>query len=880
MVKLRYVPALAMALAVASCGDGYDEFEGVAPENLVNPGDMVIKMGRGISDLDQNDLTTNTRLFQFHADTDTTGRGTYVTRPRLKRLDDNTLTFTLGEGYWDFSMVWAREEGITDRVIEPEYGRRAEECPMWEVKSEGNTLPDAPEIYTALVDLFKFSGKWVIDPETNVDHFEPDKDYHVDAQYVRNVAKLEVTFESSEDLDPTQLQNISISNVPTTLNWRGGLYPDKYSPAVSASPLRGQFELETIGENLTRGTNELQYIIPAHRGVDYATPLTAVDTTTSLLRLNVDLVCLDGTHVVKNNVVLDRAPRVNGRYQIKVSYNKRKLNVETEILPWVEENASASAGNSTIITDKASIEMSHLDTLRITSPHTVTVSRAADAPWITLKKITDTKYVVEADVDSYEVGHPRSSYLILRDGNLERRIPVTQRPETGTIDVKVSGTANSREMWLSPPHNQKQVDVVTTGGGWKILPNLRVYDDVSGGVGESTDVTLTRFADEDIDYSDYNKAFGRERVVFMNTETLDTASIWVDNLFIGLTDDIVEISQPDGHGAIVYQQDECDFVAVYGGSADVTILSLPDFIKSDGTFYNPSTGIFTFNSMSDPNGDDRWGWIELGHKSDPDYKVRLAVDQAILVNTPEFDYFVVKFIWPNVTGYDVDIMVGFTDNPTTVNYHDINYSTTEVTKLNDNMVGYEFNKQTGMYNFATGGKIPCLAWGGDATNGQGETVFFNAKEINKFPYPGQRGSTYDQTKCMPRVLKFICCGNWWSTPKPEAITCLITCYKDGTMYKGTSSNAAEENDRNFYNRGGSKVFETQATFTSSDKASGGNYIKMATIEYDRKRHNAKVTFGSSSTRVTKAQFISSGKAVPDYALSALYDPSNTSTWIR
>lgn len=868
MVKLRYVPALAMALAVASCGDGYDEFEGVAPENLVNPGDMVIKMGRGISDLDQNDLTTNTRLFQFHADTDTTGRGSYVTRPRLKRLDDNTLTFTLGEGYWDFSMVWAREEGITDRVIEPEYGRRAEECPMWEVKSEGNTLPDAPEIYTALVDLFKFSGKWVIDPETNVDHFEPDKDYHVDAQYVRNVAKLEVTFESSEDLDPTQPQNISISNVPTTLNWRGGLYPDKYSPAVSASPLRGQFALETIGENLTQGTNELQYIIPAHRGVDYATPLTAVDTTTSLLRLNVDLVCLDGTHVVKNNVVLDRAPRVNGRYQIKVSYNKRKLNVETEILPWVEENASASAGNSTIITDKASIEMSHLDTLRITSPHTVTVSRAADAPWITLKKITDTKYVVEADVDSYEVGHPRSSYLILRDGNLERRIPVTQRPETGTIDVKVSGTANSREMWLSPPHNQKQVDVVTTGGGWKILPNLRVYDDVSGGVGESANVTLTRFADEDIDYSDYNKAFGRERVVFMNTETLDTASIWVDNLFIGLTDDIVEISQPDGHGAIVYQQDECDFVAVYGGSADVTILSLPDFIKSDGTFYNPSTGIFTFNSMSDPNGDDRWGWIELGHKSDPDYKVRLAVDQAILVNTPEFDYLVVKYIW-DVTKGDVDTKTGFTGNPLTYNYHDIAYNTSYVDNLNDYFVGWSMWNSTLMWNFTTGANGVCLAWGGDATGGQGETVFFNARDINKFPYPGQRGSsTADADKMIPRVVSMICCGSWYSTAQPTSpITCRITCYLGGEMYKGTSTAADQENDKNFYNRGGSKVFEEERSFTTSWLARNAQYVKMATIDYDRKRHNAKVTWGSSSD-------LSSGKDKKSgaYGSGSLYVP--------
>ena len=61
--------------------------------------------------------------------------------------------------------------------------------------------------------------KWVIDDLTNVDHFEPDKDYNYPAQYTRNLAKVKVIFEKSEYLDVTALQNIEISNVPSTLSW-------------------------------------------------------------------------------------------------------------------------------------------------------------------------------------------------------------------------------------------------------------------------------------------------------------------------------------------------------------------------------------------------------------------------------------------------------------------------------------------------------------------------------------------------------------------------------------------------------------------------------------------------------------------------------------
>lgn len=832
MQHYRYISLLMLAAVAVGCSDG-DEFN-IAPENKVNPGEMVIQMGRSLAGDADPDLVANTRLYQFHADTDTTGKGTYVAKPQLTKLDNNKLTFQLGEGWWDFSMVWCRDAGVTDSVMAPLYGHRAAECPMWEQRAINNTLISAPEIYTALIDRFKFSGKWVIDPLTHIDHWQPDEDYEVDANYVRNVARLEVHFTSSEDLDPAQPQNITISNVPSTLNWRGELYPNRHNPEISAAPLRGEFQLETIGENQTQGINQLNYTIPAHRGTDYANGAAAIDTTTSLLRLNVDLICLDGTHVVKNNIILDKAPRVNGIYRIDVSYNKRKLNVGTTVLPWTDENASAAIGDATIITDKIKVELAYRDTLHIESPHPVTVSKAGDASWITLRKLAENVYEVEADINTYEVGHPRTSYLILRDGNLERRVPVTQRPEKGTIDVVVAhpdgSYETSKRMWISPPHNKKAVNVHTTGGGWKILPNLRVQS-VSGGAGESNDVMLTRVSDDQIDFSDFNTAYGCERVVFMNTQTLDTAAIWIDNLFIGLTDDIVELEQPEG---ATYKDITTDLIQVAGGDRSIQVTKWPDFVDSNNSWYDKNTGLFHFRSLSNPSGDDRADIIKIGHSQDPDYTVELWLDQVIMVNTPEFDYFVVKFTW---SAKDVDIKVGFTGNTNSQLYHGQTYSMPFVSNFNDKWCGWSQNSANGFsVQLIDGTTKPCLTWGGDATGGQGETVFFNAKELNSFPYPGMRmtGLTAtQQAKMIPRVMTLQCNAGWYTSGGSGPITCSVYFYRDGTMVQSGT---------NFNNSGGTLV--QQKTFSVNTSKSYKSPVTFCTVEYDRKRHTARFTDGT------------------------------------
>ncbi len=823
-------------LACAACSDSGDDFaDSVAPENKVNPGQMVIRLGRTLSR--SYDLAANTRLFQFHADSVSLGNGAFVEEPALTPLGDDRLTFNLGEGVWNFSLVSSRESLEDGTIIEPEYGKRAQDCPMFSMTSQDGTLQSAPEIYTALVDNFRFSGKWqVTDPDHNIDEFVPDKDYTVDAQMLRNMAKIVVHFKSSEDLDPAKQQLFTITNVPTTLDWRGGLYPDKNNPEISAQPLRGAFDVhyETTPEaNKTVSDQVFEYIIPAHRGLDYSAS-APVDTTTSLLRLNVDFTCLDETHVTKNNIVLGYAPRVNGVYDIYVSYNKRKLNVEAQILPWAEERADADVSNAEIVTDKPKVEFAHIDTIRIDSRRPVTVTKAGDASWLTVNPISDNLYQIVADVTTYEVGHPRSSYIILRDGNLERRVPVTQRPDQGTIEVHESGTTSNREMWVSPPHPTRQVDVTSISGGWKILPNLRVYNTPTGGAGKTSNVTLTRFNDGDVNFEDYNQAFGRERVVFMNTETLDTASVWVDNLFIGLTDDIVELEQPDGAS---YKDITTDLIKVAGGSRGATIVDYPDFVDKTKSWYDKNTGLFHFRSLSNPSGDDRYDTITLAHETDPDYQVTLWLDQVIMVNTPEFDYFVVKFTW---TSNDVDIKVGFTGNPSSQNYHGQTYSMPNVNdSFNDKYCGWSQN-YSGGYNITLidGSSKQCLKWGGDARGGEGETVFFNAKELNTFPYPGMRMNSLtdaQKAKMIPRVMKLECRAGWYTSGASGAITCTVYFYRGGTMVQSGT---------NFNNSGGTEVQRQAFSMSTSAKHNPGEVF--CTVEYDRKRHTARFTKGANA----------------------------------
>lgn len=831
MGKIYILPIAAAAglFLLSSCGE-----ESLKGPDDVNGKDITLTFGRA----DAIPLARNTVLAQFHSLT--AGDGGYRGMPDLDYPSENSITFNLGEGSWDFRMVSANDEASLSGIMEPAFGKTAVQSLMW--RAADNTA-EAPEIYTSAIQNVEMEGHWEA-PEggAGVDKFVPDRDYRYPAQYTRNVAKLSLTFGKSEDLKPGGSHKVYISNVPRALNWAGGLYPDKNNPEINPTPLECDFNLITVDGEEERqiGTNTVEHLIPAHRGTDYANPATATDTTTSLLRLSVDLEAVDGSRIRKQNVVLCYAPKMNGVYNIEVSYNKRKLTVNTSIIPWKDENVNADIVNRSIVTDKAEVGLAWKDTIRIQSREPYTVTRAADASWLTLRDLGSNAWEITANTDTYVYGSPRSSYISIVSGLLEKRVPVTQRPENkGTIKAVFTNPGaneSAKQCWLSPPHPNKAVRVTSIGGDWAVEDEFRTVP-ISGSAGV-TNTAITRKDDQEIMNDDIDAAFGNGPVVFYNKRTLDTDTLWVDNLFIGARDDVIEIAQPTSRPDTT---DLTNHVAVKGGLADVTIISLPSFIKAAGTYYNPATGIFTFVSQRHPTGEDQWGDIVLGHKSDPDYRVTLPIDQAILVVIPEFDYFVIKYTW---SAADVDIQVGFWGNETTVNYRNKNYNCSASNTLNASpssktgWVGWNHN------NTSTFAGKTVLQWGGDATGGQGETVFFNAKQINAYPYPGgkvaytkpngqpgQRAVDVNEPNLLPRVVKLSCCAGWYSGS--GTITCTIYCYLGGSMVQSGT---------NFNNSGGSVVYTTTTTGTTTAKptSGGGTYLRFCTIEYDRKKHTANV----------------------------------------
>lgn len=326
----------------------------------------------------------------------------------------------------------------------------------------------------------------------------------------------------------------------------------------------------------------------------------------------------------------------------------------------------------------------------------------------------------------------------------------------------------------------------------------------------------------------------------MNTETLDTASIWVDNLFIGLTDDIVEIDQPT---ASEYKVVTTDQVVVYGGEEDVKILNLPEFISATNTYYNKSQKLFYFNSKRHPEGDDQWGKIKLSHKTDPDYIVEIYIDQAILVTIPEFDYLVVTLRWE--TGSDIDQYTGIDNNLTSFFYRDYNYNTSKNSLLNGKYVGWcaGNTKQHSIAKY-TGGNGVLIQWGGDNTNASaGESVFFNAPILNAYPYPGQKGIPRESTDYMTRVVNINVRAGWYSQKGPGNIIVSVIAYRGGTMQL--------QSDKTYKNVNGTTVYESRCRFnniSNSFYCNGSNKTanlkRFADIKYDRKKHTAKIDWGS------------------------------------
>lgn len=186
--------------------------------------------------------------------------------------DGNVITVEMDPGIWDFALV-SSADGDISAVMEPT-GSTMTDGIMYEMSVNGQYLNAMPELlYGSL---------------TEVDMQETDVEGEV--TLVRNVARVDVILQY-EDFDTdlfTQYPDLcffELWDVPITLKWDGGLYPDKDQPDVATVPLHQTISFDAAN-GLTADT--VRFIVPAHRGEDFA-EADPQDITTSLLKLKASL---------------------------------------------------------------------------------------------------------------------------------------------------------------------------------------------------------------------------------------------------------------------------------------------------------------------------------------------------------------------------------------------------------------------------------------------------------------------------------------------------------------------------------------------------------------------------------------------------------------
>lgn len=754
---------------------------------------LVFRMTRASAD-----IINNTQVYLFDGDGATAGQFRQKV-PDVTYAADR-LTMPVAAGTWDITLVSA-DGDVNSGLVQPVRGQARSSLKMWETRSAGGSLPSMPELRTAYI-----TGQQVIAGQDNV--------ASETALLSRNVALVKVVIADAGGLDINGTHTMKLTNVPTTLNWEGGLYPNKNNPTVSAEPMTGTF---TIHNNTAMAGHQysdtLRFIVPAHKGTDYLNALPT-DTTTSHLKLSVDLASEGGTRFEKTDVVIPRVPRVNGILLVRI-FLGGKLDVSTEILNWQDTQLEADLSQTQLYTDKASVGLAFKDTIHVnTNAREYTVEKAPEATWITsVKKLDGNAVEITADLDSYVDNHPRTSYITIKANNVTKKIPVTQRPDRGTIKV-----SEHKLIFCPKVHEKRSVEVKSIGGDWIFLGSSpKATSDIQNGVKGNTTVNFTRTST--IKPDDFDTCYGDGQIVVKNKTTLDTDTISLVNCYIHMDDGVINAVAPTGTAqtAVTNSQD----VTVFGGSRNILFDSWESWIHNDLS-WNPSTQVLTMTADREPSDEARDGSLIFHHADCSDYQVTAKVHQDVIVTIPAFDFFVVKFTWVN---NDVDIAVEFSGN-------DVSGNGNNNSSYDKYPVGWSFTNSV-RYN-----NQELLRWGGDATGGQGETAFFNAPVLE-----GDVNS--------PRKIKLDVYATWFTLGRaPDKMTFTMSAYKGGTMV---------QNGTNFDNQGGETLYQQGhtvmiTTTKGKETYATGGYTKVATITYDRIKHSATVNVwaSSASTRSSRS----------------------------
>lgn len=766
----------------------------------------------------------NTRIYLFNPDEANNGSDDdFVSKVlNINRIDDSNLSATINAGTWDMAFV-ATEDGVgMNRIIEPEVGYSRAGARMFELKPQGGEYPSAPILLTGELDNQQITA---------------NESQEAQVTFSRNVARVMLTLKDPEGLELGSNHKVKLYGFPTTIDWNGNLLPlnnHAVSP-LDSDPMVGEFTITDNGGVQKCSTAEL--IIPANKGT----------ATNKRMKVGVELTTEAGeTYETEVPVEIPLTVPANGQLRVELIANlKGELTVDLAyVLPWEEEPTDEELeGDPTIdfTVSETAIEMQSLYDLYIT--HDLPAVETPTVEFIDpTQNWLSTAWVGYGSKQLQLIGNyltydgtPRMTDFWLIFRNFKKRIRVTQieSPE-GSIEVTPNPVV------LYPQSNlQQTLDVTTTpsGGTWAVLPaswaggiegelTNSYFDDHSLSLG-----ILDIFAKQHVTEADKFRFYVNDTFRVINTETLEIEDVLVKNLYMqGIDIRVNSIKDPSRQDTVVYVTP----IEVYGGNAGFTVESKPDWIlEGPALVQYEGQSMMRIKVARQPDDTMREpGTIVFAHSDEPNYTLPVTVKQDFYTSTPPFDYFVAKFTWPSS---DVDIAAEFV-NPQDLGgeylaYYDQSFDYSNVTNTRYKFFDYPYvtgvaHKAVGWhYNYGLGNAVstlgdrynghldqsivgdknsdPLLYWGGDAQQGEGETVFFKAPLITP------ASPELDDME-LPRYLLMDLYAAWYRGTLGNPLRLAFYIYEGGTMLRPTVNNTNNANfpsnvmriyDTNFYNVG-------------------------------------------------------------------------------
>lgn len=141
----------------------------------------------------------------------------------------------------------------------------------------------------------------------------------------RNVAKVELFVDTVSNIDTKGTQTVELLDIPSQIDWEGGLLPSKEHPAIldhTVNPVVGTWKFTDLTDGGFR-SDTLAFIVPAHRPADYLNSDGSLnphptDVATNVMSVRILIKDSKGGLVLDKTKPLPQAVNYNQVLRIKV----------------------------------------------------------------------------------------------------------------------------------------------------------------------------------------------------------------------------------------------------------------------------------------------------------------------------------------------------------------------------------------------------------------------------------------------------------------------------------------------------------------------------------------------------------------------------------